>query len=280
MAQIEAMQNAKAEFEQGRLQIRSVKFWADGILESYTAQLIEPYSDKPDTSGMLMVSREQMLAGVPAMDALGFQVHIHAIGDGTVRYALDAFEKAQQENSVRDSRHLPAHTQLVDPQDLPRFAQLNAIAGFSPYWANADEYVDLINRPQLGEARMKTMYPMQSLLDSGATKAFGSDWYVSTADPLLGIETAITRQEPHASSTEVFLPEQRISLDAAIAGYTINAAYANFLDADTGSVEVGKYADLVIIQDNLFDLPVAQISDTKVTATLLEGEIVYGNFDQ
>lgn len=276
MNQIDRMIHTRKQFSKGRLQATTVKLWADGILESHTARMLEPYTDKPDTLGLLMVPQAEILAAVPALDAAGFQVHIHAIGDATVRYALDAFEAAQKANGKRDSRHLTAHTQLIDKADLGRFAELDAIAGFSPYWANADSYVAEINPHQIGSERMQRMYLMKSLLDSGARIAFGSDWYVSTADPLLGIETAVTRVDPEGAPTPEFLPDERLTLDQAIAGYTTEAAHANFLDKDTGSIELGKYADLVVLKNNLFDIPVEEISEAKVTATIMEGEVVYG----
>ncbi|HIL22058.1 MAG TPA: amidohydrolase [Alcanivorax sp.] len=276
LAQIPAIKAASKEFTKGRLQATSVKFWADGILETHTARLLEPYTDKPDTLGLLMVPLADMMAAVPLLDAAGFQIHIHAIGDGTVRYALDAIEKARDTNGVRDSRPFIAHTQLVHPDDIGRFVKLQTTATFSPYWATAEEYTSIINPPQIGEQRMQTMYPIAEVLATGARVAFGSDWSVSTADPLMGIEVAIRRQDPEDSTAPVFMPEQRISLDAAIAGYTIEAAHTNFLDADTGSVEVGKYADLVVLSENLFDIATDKISDASVTATLLEGELVYG----
>jgi predicted amidohydrolase YtcJ len=278
LAQIPAIKAASTEFSKGRLQVTSVKFWADGILETHTARLLEPYTDKPDTLGLLMVPLDDMMAAVPLLDAAGFQIHIHAIGDGTVRYALDAIEKARDTNGVRDARHFIAHTQLIHPDDMGRFVKLQTVATFSPYWAFSDDYTAIINPPQLGEERMKTMFPIAEVLATGARVAFGSDWSVSTADPLLGIEVAVRRQDPEDTTAPVFMPEQRISLDAAIAGYTIEAAYTNFLDDDTGSVEVGKYADLIILSDNLFDIPTAQISNAKVLATLLEGELVYGEY--
>ena len=278
LAQIPAIKAASTEFSKGRLQVTSVKFWADGILETHTARLLEPYTDKPDTLGLLMVPLDDMMAAVPLLDAAGFQIHIHAIGDGTVRYALDAIEQARDTNGVRDARHFIAHTQLIHPDDMGRFVKLQTVATFSPYWAFSDDYTAIINPPQLGEERMKTMFPIAEVLATGARVAFGSDWSVSTADPLLGIEVAVRRQDPEDTTAPVFMPEQRISLDAAIAGYTIEAAYTNFLDDDTGSVEVGKYADLIILSDNLFDIPTAQISNAKVLATLLEGELVYGEY--
>lgn len=276
LEQIEVMKAAKKSYSRDRLQVTSVKFWADGILESYTAMLLEPYKDKPNTSGLLMVPKDELLAAAPLLDAAGFQLHIHAIGDATVRYALDAFQKAQDTNGVRDSRHLTAHTQQVHPDDIGRFEKLNAIATFSPYWAHYDEYVRDINPAQLGDVRMRQMYPIKDIADTGARIAFGSDWSVSTADPLLGIETAVSRKDPHTASHDVFLPEQRITLHNAIAGYTSNAAYTNFLETKTGSIETGKYADLVILSKNLFDIPTDNISEVKVLATLLEGEVVYG----
>jgi predicted amidohydrolase YtcJ len=276
--QIDAMREARDRYSGGRVQATAVKIWADGILETHTAMLLEPYTDQPDNSGLLMVSRDEMIQAVPMLDAAGFQVHIHAIGDATVRYALDSFEKALRTNGKRDSRHLTAHTQLVSLEDIGRFGELDAIAGFSPYWAYADSYVAEINPPQLGAARIQQMYPIKSILDSGGRVAFGSDWSVSTADPLLGIETAMTRIEPDGPATPVFLPEQRIDLPQAIAGYTIDAAYANFLDADTGSLELGKYGDLIVLSENLFEIPTERISEATVEATLLEGEWVYGEF--
>jgi predicted amidohydrolase YtcJ len=278
LAQIPAIKAASAEFSNGRLQATSVKFWADGILETHTARLLEPYSDQPDNLGLLMVPLDELMTAVPLLDAAGFQIHVHAIGDGTVRYALDAIEKAREVNGVRDARHFLAHTQLIHPDDMGRFAELETIANFSPYWAFSDDYTAVINPPQLGEERMATMFPIAEVLAAGARVSFGSDWSVSSADPLLGIEVAIRRQDPEDTTAPVFMPEQRISLDAAIAGFTIDAAYTNFLDDDTGSVEVGKYADLIILSNNLFDIPTAQISDAKVLATLLEGELVYGEY--
>lgn len=280
LEQIDALRAAREKYSDGRLQATAIKFWADGILESHTAKMLEPYTDEPENDGLLMVPRAELMAAVPALDAAGFQVHIHAIGDATVRYALDAFAAARKANGARDSRHLTAHTQIVHPDDITRFASLDVLAGFSPYWAYADAYVADINPPQIGEQRMGWMYPMRSIIDSGGRVVFGSDWTVSTADPLLGIETAVTRRDPEPAPGSiprpVFLPEQRISLDQAIAGYTIDAAYANFLDADTGSLQVGKYADLVVISDNLFALPAENISDAEVTATMIEGKVVYG----
>ena len=277
LQQVEDIILAREKFSGGRLQANSVKFWADGIVESRTAFMLEPYSDAPGNKGLLMVPMDEIKQGSQLLDAKGFQLHIHAIGDATVRLALDVLQNARQKNGPRDSRHLTAHTQIVHPEDIKRFAEIGAIAGFSPYWFYADEYVTQINPPQLGPVRMQWMYPVNSIQQSGGQYAFGSDWSVSTANPLLGIETAVTRISPHQDEhTDVLIPKERITLEQAIAGYTIHAAHANFLDKQTGSLEVGKYADLVILAQDLFAIPASDISETAVIATIMEGELVYG----
>ena len=277
LGQIDNFKAIRDTFNSPRLKATSVKFWADGILETHTAKMLEPYTDDPSSTGLLMIPRDELMAAIPLADAAGFQSHVHTIGDGTVRIALDAFEKSRELNGVRDSRFLTAHTQQVNPLDIERFAELDVIAGFSPYWAQADDYVAGINPAQLGEERMTQMYPMGALVNAGAKVAFGSDWYVASADPLLGIETAVSRTDPETSSLPVFLPDQRIALHDAIAGYTRNAAFANFLDEDTGTIEQGKFADLVVLDNNLFEIPMEKISDSSVIATLIEGKIVFGD---
>ncbi|MCB2113249.1 MAG: amidohydrolase [Parvularculaceae bacterium] len=276
LEQVEDFEDARAEFSGGRFQTRSVKFWADGVIETHTAKLLEPYSDQPETSGLMMIPRGQLIAGVQAVDAKGFQAHIHAIGDATVRYALDAIETAEKSNGKRDARHHINHLQVIHPDDIARFAELDVVAGFEPLWAFEDSFIRNFTRPQLGPVRMNWVYPINSVLRTGAHVAFGSDWSVSSPDPLLGIETALTRVDAISHDTPPFLPEQRISLEDALAGYTIEAARSNFLDDMTGSIETGKYADLVILEKNLFEIDPSEISDAKVLVTLLEGEPVYG----
>jgi predicted amidohydrolase YtcJ len=151
LGQIDAMRTARDKYSDRRLQATAIKFWADGILETHTAKMLEPYTDEPESDGLLMVPQADLMAAVPVLDAAGFQIHIHAIGDATVRYALDAFAAARKANGARDSRHLTAHTQIVHPDDIARFGSLGVLAGFSPYWAYADSYVAEINPPQIGE---------------------------------------------------------------------------------------------------------------------------------
>lgn len=257
MDQVDDLIAARDKYSGGRLQATAVKFWADGIIESYTAMLLQPYTDAPETHGLLMVPREQLMNAVPMLDREGFQLHIHAIGTATVRYALDAIEAAQQANGRRDSRHHIAHVQLVHPQDIPRFGELDVTANFQPLWAYADEYATNINPPQLGPERMQWFYPIGSIARSGGQLAFGSDWYVSTPNPFPAMEIAITRQDPETSSTPPLSSGEGISLEQAIAGYTIGAARINFLDHSTGSIQVGKFADMIVVDRNLFEIPIS-----------------------
>ena len=274
--QVQAFMAARDAWHGGLLRVNMVKFWADGVVETRTARMLEPYTDAPDTLGLLMIPQDELMAGIKAMDAEGFQVHVHAIGDGTVRYALDAFEGAWAANGRRDARHHINHLQFIHPNDRQRFAELGVGASFEPYWAYEDEYITDFTRPHVGPERMQWVYPMRSLIDAGATVAFSSDWSVSSADPRLGIEVAVTRVDPHSNEGEAFLPEQGITLDEAIAAYTINAAWMSGWDDVSGSIEVGKSADLVVLAEDLYAIKPSAISDVAIVATLFQGEVVYG----
>ena len=169
--------------------------------------------------------------------------------------------------------------ELIDPADIPRFKNLDVIANFQPLWAQMDEYITEHTIPQLGPERSRWLYPIGSVLKTGAVVAFGSDWYVSSADPLPQIETAVTREDAFDQFPGVLIPEERISLHDAIAAFTINAAYVNFQETTTGSIEVGKIADMVVLDTNLFDIDPKNISDVKVLLTLFGGKTVYGSLD-
>lgn len=277
--QVQAFKSVRREMSGDRLRANTVKFWADGVVETHTAMMLEPYSDKPETRGLMMVPRGQLMAGIPLLDAEGFQIHIHAIGDATVRYSLDAIEGAWQANGRRDARHHITHAQVVHPDDIPRFQALGVGASFQPYWTYADEYVTLFNLPRVGPERIKWSYPIGSLQRSGATVAFSSDWFVSSANPLVGIETAVTHVDPLTNEGQPYLPSETIELDEAVAAYTINAAYLNAIDDMTGSIQVGKYADLIVLDQDLFQIPIQNVSDVQVLLTLLEGDVMYGDLE-
>jgi predicted amidohydrolase YtcJ len=224
-----------------------------------------------------MVETTVLHRAVTLLDAAGFQVHFHAIGDGAVRQALDAVEEAIYENGNNGNRHHIAHLELIDPADILRFADLGVVANFQPAWAYADDYVTELTVPFIGDERARWLYPIKSVEDAGGVIAFGSDWSVSTANPLEQIETAITRKHIDDESIPVLFPEERISLASAIAAFTINGAFVNNQEQDTGSIEVGKYADLVVLDHNLFEIAPADISTVKVVTTILEGQVIYGD---
>ena len=280
LEQIEDLVALRTEFDKGGLlRPTTVKIMQDGVMENYTAAMLEPYLVDSGTRGIPMVEPGLLRQAVAALDAIGFQVHFHAIGTAAVRQSLDAIEEALIENGQLGNRHHISHLQMIHPDDVPRFAELEAIANFQPLWAYNDEYVTELTVPFIGEERATWMYPIRSVLDTGGTIAFGSDWSVSTANPFPQIETAITRLSAAGEDYPVLLPEERIDLETAITAFTLNAAFLNKHEQDTGSIEVGKLADLIVLDRNLFELDPADISETKVLLTLFEGRPVHGDFE-
>ena len=275
MEQLESIRRDRERFTGGNLRATSVKIWLDGVMENYTAAMLDPYLVEGSPRGMLMMDPGDLMEAVTALDAEGFQVHVHGLGDRAVRESLDAFEAARNVNGVTDNRHHIAHLQVVQPDDIPRFRQLGVIANFTPYWAYADDYITELTIPFIRPGIVRWMYPIGSLVDDGAVVASGSDWAVSSANPFLQIETAITRRDPLGTADAAFIPEERVSLADAIAMLTINGALVNHSEDETGSIEVGKFADLAVLDRNLFDIDPADISATNVLLTLLGGEAVH-----
>ena len=274
--QIAEFEELRREYTGGRLRASTVKIMQDGVMENFTAVMLEPYLGK-DTRGIPMVPPEALKTAVTELDARGFQVHFHAIGDGAIRQALDSIEAARRANGNTDHRHHISHLEVIHPDDVPRFRRLGAVANFQPLWAYADSYITDLTIPFIGPERTRWLYPIASVHRSGGMIAFGSDWSVSTANPFHQIETAVTRMGAGGDTDEPFLPEQRIELPLALAAFTINAAYVNHHEAHTGSIETGKYADLIVLDRNLFDIAPEDISETSVLVTLVEGEVVYGD---
>jgi hypothetical protein len=279
LAQIEGIKKLRSDYSKGRVDASTVKIMQDGVLENYTGVVLEPYRLKgqQDVRGIPMIEPELLKQAVTKLDAEGFQVHFHAIGDGAVRQSLDAIEAARTANGELGHRHHISHIQLIHPDDQPRFRQLNVIANFQPLWAYADDYVTELTLPFISKAAAAYMYPIASMERSGAVVAFGSDWSVSTANPFEEMETAITRMSSVGETEEPFMPEERIGLPEALAAFTINAAYTNHDEKNTGSIEVGKRANLAVLDRNLFEIPATEISDTKVLLTLFEGKPVHGD---
>ena len=279
--QIELFKELRQSADRQHVKATAVKILVDGVATSYSAAMLEPYADREadGVSGTPLIPRAEMIDLVARLDALGFQIHFHSIGDAATRYSLDAIDAARAQNGERDSRHHLSHIMVWAPADFDRMAELDVIANFQALWAYRDTHYDEITYIRMGEERSKYIYPINSLNKRGTTLAFGSDWYVTSANPLLAIEVAITRQAPNGLGAEPLLPEEAIDLATAIKAATLGAAYGNFLDQETGSIEVGKLADLIVIDKNLFDIPARDISEASVMLTLFEGESVFGSLD-
>jgi predicted amidohydrolase YtcJ len=258
----------------------TVKIMTDGVLENYTGALLEPYCDgcggHTDNHGLSYVGRDELAAAVTELDALGFQVHMHAIGDRAVRDALDAVEAARAANGAQDLRHHIAHVQVVQPADLPRFAALDVVANCQTYWAQPDPQMDELTVPFLGEERAALQYPFEAIRAAGARLAMGSDWAVTTADPLAQLEVAITRA---GRGTQPFLPDQRLSVDDAVDAFTAGSAYVNH-DDDAGTIELGRRADLAVLDhdvlvDGYATPDSAPLADASVVLTVAAGRVVH-----
>jgi predicted amidohydrolase YtcJ len=275
VADVERIAALRQRYHGRRLRTDAVKIFADGVLETRTAAVLQPYLGFGDDRGKLNVEPDAFKALAVALDAKGFQIHVHAIGDRAIRETLDALEAARTANGARDARHHIAHLELIDPADIPRFRSLGVVANFQPFWANGDDYIHKLTEPELGPDRSRWLYPIRSVHDSGAAIAFGSDWDVSSVNPLDGIEVAITHREPDKGAGPPWLPEERIGLPEAIAGYTIGGAYLDFTERETGSIEAGKSSDLIVLDKNLFAIAPEKIHEAKVLWTLLEGREVY-----
>ena len=264
-----------------RFRANTVKIMQDGVAENFTAGMLEPYHDptgcRPHGSGLSHVDPVALLGYVTQLDALGFQVHLHAIGDRAVREALNAIEAARTANGWTDNRHHIAHLQVVHPDDVRRFGELDVTANMQGLWAAHEPQMDELTIPFIGPERTARQYVFGDLVRSGARLAAGSDWAVSSANPLRAIHVAVNRSLQGATGAEAepFLPGQGLELAEALAAYTIGSAYVNHLDDETGTIEPGKLADLVVLDRDPFAVPKSEIGSTGVLATYVQGEPVY-----
>jgi len=258
-------------------QTNSAKLFVDGVVEGSTAYLKEPYNHQPDSYGELLWNIDSLNKMCSALDKEKFQIHVHSIGDAATSVTLYTFAFAEFQNGKRDSRNSITHLQLVDSSDIKRFKELGVIAVPQPYWFSKDDYYYNIQVPYLGQKRADEEYPMKSFFDKGVVVASSSDYPVTIpCNPLEAIQYGITRSEFNtADSSEILWPEERVTLEQMIRSFTINGAYANFLEKETGSIEVGKRADLVVLDKNLFEISVNEIHKAKVLMTLFEGEEVF-----
>jgi predicted amidohydrolase YtcJ len=262
----------------GRFRANTVKIMQDGVVESFTAAMIEPYLGvscgcQTANRGLSHVDAAELREYVTLLDAQGFQVHLHAIGDRAVRESLDALEAARGANGANDHRHHIAHLQVMHPDDVPRFAALGVTANVQALWAAHEPQMDELAIPVIGPERAARQYLFGDLLRSGARLAAGSDWAVSSANPMRAVHVAVNRRLP-GSAAEPLLPEQSLRLGEALAAYTAGSAYVNHLD-ETGAVEVGRLADLVVLDRDPFEGPPEEIAGIGAAFTYVAGEQVY-----
>jgi predicted amidohydrolase YtcJ len=257
------------------LTARTVKFFADGVIEAGTGFLLEPYVDAPHTCGLPNWAPDELADAVRAFDAAGFQIHIHAIGDGGVRMALDAIEHAQRYNGAADRRPVIAHTQLVHVDDVSRFASLGVIANFEPIWSQLDPIMVELTIPRLGPERSRLQYQIGTLAGSGARISFGSDWPVSSLNPIEGLAVAVTRTTNAGTPAGGWLPEERVPLLQAISAYTAGTAYQAFDEHDRGTLARGAWADLAVLAADITTLDGDEARDITVDHTMLAGATVH-----
>ena len=255
-----------------RLTVRAVKLFADGALGSRGAALLAPYSDKPDQKGLLFMSDAEMEAKVETALKAGYQVNVHAIGDAANRQVLDAFEAAYKKVGGRDLRNRIEHAQVVALSDIPRFKQLNIIASMQPTHATSDMNMA---EDRIGAERLKGAYAWRSMLKQGTIVAGGSDFPVESDNPFFGIHAAVTRMDQEGKPAGGWHPEQKMTLLEAFRAFTLDAAYAQHAEHTQGSLEAGKWADFIVIDQDLFKIAPADIWRIKVEQTWVGGKRVF-----
>lgn len=278
--QIAELVERRERFSRGRFQATSVKIMQDGVAENFTAGMTSPYLDScghvTDNSGLSMVDPVALREYVTLLEQADFQVHVHAIGDRAVREALDAFEAARNANGPTDLRHHIAHIQVIHPDDVARFAALGVVANMQPLWATHEEQMDELTIPFIGPERTTWQYPFGALVRSGARLAGGSDWPVSSPNPLWGLHVAVNRAVPPAAGEVLppFLLDQALDVETALTAYTAGSAFVNHLD-DTGRIEVGMAADLVVLDRDILAGSPELVGEAVVDATYVDGDLVY-----
>jgi predicted amidohydrolase YtcJ len=272
VARLEKLRDA---YHGSHLKSTTAKIFADGVIESHTAALLEPYLDRPKDRGLPLLEPEAFDKLAVTLDAAGFQIHVHAIGDRAIRMTLDALAAAEKANGPKDLRHHIAHLELIDPADIPRFKALGVVANFQPLWAYADPYIVKLTVPILGPERSRWLYPIGSVARTGAVIAGGSDWPVSSANPLDAIQVAVTRRGPEEPPGPAWTPEELVDLSTMIAAYTSRGAYLSHEENIRGAIAPGRLADLIVLDKNLFKIPPSEIHTARVLLTIFEGKEIY-----
>jgi hypothetical protein len=273
--QFQAIEEARRKYHDEWISAGAVKFFLDGVIESHTAALFTPYADDPKLKGDLLWDPATYNRTVAELDKRGIQIFTHAIGDRAVRLTLDAYENAAEENGTKDRRHRIEHIETITAQDIPRFGKLGVIASFQPLHSYPDDDVLLVWARNAGPERTQRAWAWRSVENSGGVLGFGSDWPIVTLNPWPGVQNALTRQTVEGNPAGGFVPQERISLEDAIRGYTLGAAIAGRREKTEGSLEPGKVADLIVVDRDLFRIEPTEIGKTEVLLTIVGGKVVY-----
>jgi len=268
---LEHAKQLRDTYRSDKLRVSGLKQFIDGVITTRTAYLLEPYTDKPDTRGETSFPPETIKKWVVEADKEGFSIRFHAIGDGAIRLAFDAYEQAQKANGKRDSRHAIEHVEVIHPDDIHRFQELGVTASMQPDHLAMSErgvYTD-----RIGADREKHVFSIHTLQKAEARLAFGTDFPIDVLNPLLQVYRAVTRID--SGGKTVWHPHERITLADALKAYTAGSAYGTFREHELGTLEAGKLADIVVLERNLFEIPVEDIPDIKVQLTIVDGKIVY-----
>lgn len=272
---LDSIEAARKRFHDEWIDTSVVKMMVDGVVESHTAAMLEPYSDDSSTKGKLFWDPAKYFAAVVELDKRGLQLFTHAIGDYGVRTALDSYEHAKDSNHTNDSRPRIEHIETIAAADIPRFGKLGVIASMQPLHSYPDaDTLDVWAR-NAGADRASRAWAWKSISNAGGRLAFGSDWPVVTLNPWEGMQTAVTRQTTEGKPEGGFVPQQRLTVEETVRGYTLGAAYAGRREKTEGSIEPGKLADLIIVSQNIFDIDPHRLAETKVLTTMVGGRVVY-----
>jgi len=272
---LDTIESARKKYRDDWIDTNAVKMMVDGVVESHTAAMLEPYSDDPSTKGKLFWDPAKYTAAVAELDKRGLQLFTHAIGDYGVRTALDAYQRAEEVNQTRDRRPRIEHIETITATDIPRFGQLGVIASMQPLHSYPDADTLEVWARNAGPDRASRAWAWKSISNDGGHLAFGSDWPVVTLNPWEGVQTAVTRQTAEGKPDAGFVPEQRLTVEETVRGYTLGAAYAGRREKTEGSIEPGKLADLIIVSQNIFEIDAQRLAETKVLTTIVGGRVVY-----
>jgi predicted amidohydrolase YtcJ len=268
-------EEARAKFNDEWISLGGIKLMLDGVIDSMTGAMLEPYTDQGENKGKPFWDPEAYKKAVAEINAKGIQVSTHSIGDAAIRLSLDAYEEGARASGNSDLRNKIEHAEDIAAADIPRFGRLGVIASFQPLHANPDPAWVGAWIKNIGPEREQRAWAWRSVLDGGGRLAFGSDWPVVTINPWPGLEVAVTRQDDEGRPEGGWLPGQKLSVAEAVYAYTMGGAFAMRRESEEGSIETGKLADLILVSPNIFEVEPGRISETKVLMTMVGGRIVY-----